>query len=322
MIVCVAPNPSIDRLFEVEALSPGRIHRPLALTAVAGGKGLNVARAVRTLGGEVLAVTLLAGHAGRWIADELARAGVPLDAQWGPGETRSSYSIADRRTGRLTEFYERGPAIGREDWRAFEEAVAKALGVGGATVMTVSGSMPVGAPPDGHAQLVRLAAGADIAVVLDAGGEALAKALPVGPIVKVNETEARAALGRPRGRAAALAAELVERGAAAAVVTSGAAGAYLLDRGGTSGWLELPSPGAGRYPVGSGDAFMAGLALGLDRGTSLLDAARLGMGAGGANALIPGPGELDPAEAERLADQVTLRSRQRGRVRDTGPAPP
>lgn len=306
MIVCVAPNPSIDRLFEVEALRPGEIHRPTRFVMVAGGKGLNVARAAKTLGGDVMVVAPLAGHAGRWIAEQLEATGVPGRFCWIEGETRTSYSVADRATGGLTEFYERGPAIDATGWRALEAALAAVLGEGTVRVVTISGSVPEGVPPDGHARLVRIGVGAGARVVLDASGPGLAAALADGPIVKVNAEEARAALGRTGGDGPELAAALVERGASAAVVT-GRSGAHLLERGGGHGsWLEAPAV-EGRYPVGSGDAFLAGLAIRLDEGASLLEAARLGLAAGAANALVPGAGELDPALARRLATEVWVR---------------
>ena len=94
MILCVAANPSVDRLFTVERLVPGSIHRPAEFLQVPGGKGLNVARAAATLGGDVRAAALLGGHAGRWIAQELAAESVPLDAIWAAAETRSSLSVS------------------------------------------------------------------------------------------------------------------------------------------------------------------------------------------------------------------------------------
>lgn len=69
MIVSLAANPSVDRLFEVERLLRGDIHRPSSFVQVAGGKGLNVARAAKALGADVSAVALLRGHAGRWLQE-------------------------------------------------------------------------------------------------------------------------------------------------------------------------------------------------------------------------------------------------------------
>ena len=82
MIVCVAGNPSIDKLFQVERMSPGLIHRPRAFVQVPGGKGLNVARATAALGAAVTATGVLGGHAGRWVAETLADEGVDGRFAW------------------------------------------------------------------------------------------------------------------------------------------------------------------------------------------------------------------------------------------------
>ena len=102
MILCVAANPSIDRLFAVERLIPGEIHRPAEFAQVPGGKGLNVARSAAALGGDVTAAALLGGHAGRWIAEQLEAEGVPLRAAWSDVETRSSLSVAGAIEGQIS----------------------------------------------------------------------------------------------------------------------------------------------------------------------------------------------------------------------------
>ena len=122
MILCVAANPSIDRLFAVDGLVPGAIHRPTGFVQVAGGKGLNVARAAAQLGGDVRAAALRGGHAGRWIADELAAEGVDLHAAWAETETRSSLSVAGADEG-LTEFYEHGFPVTPGEWAALADLV-------------------------------------------------------------------------------------------------------------------------------------------------------------------------------------------------------
>ena len=108
MIVCVAGNPSIDKLFEVSEIVVGEIHRPDRMIALPGGKGIHVAQVATVLGAEAIVTGLLAGHTGRWVAQELAAEGVTGEWVWGAGETRSSLSVADSATGRLTEFYEDG----------------------------------------------------------------------------------------------------------------------------------------------------------------------------------------------------------------------
>ena len=130
MIVCLAANPSVDRLFEVERLVKGDIHRPSGFVQVAGGKGLNVARAARSLGADVCAVALLRGHNGRWLQESLAAEGVEGEFVWTHGESRSSLSVADRETAGLTEFYEHGAVAPDAAWVELTHAVDPALGTG------------------------------------------------------------------------------------------------------------------------------------------------------------------------------------------------
>src|SRR5262249_24582179 len=124
VILCVAANPSIDSLFAVDGLVPGAIHRPTGFVQVAGGKGLNVARAAARLGGDGGAAALVGGHAGRWIADEVGGEGIDLHAAWAEAETRSSLSVAGADEG-LTEFYEHGFPVMAAEWAAFAALVAK-----------------------------------------------------------------------------------------------------------------------------------------------------------------------------------------------------
>lgn len=309
MIVCVAANPSVDKLFEVDRLRVGEIHRPVAFVQVPGGKGLNAARAAHALGAEVTATGLLAGHAGRWVAEALAAEGVRGAFVWVEGETRASLSVADRASGGLTEFYEAGTPVGAAGWTRLEARVAEL--VPGAAWMTLSGSAPPGAPEHGYARLVRAAVRAGVPVALDARDDALALALGEGPsLVKVNAEEAAGLLGRGIAtveQAAEAAVEIRSRlpGGGAAVVTRGAEGAVAALPGGevVLGRLSVRGP----YPVGSGDAFLGGLVTALERGDGWPEALRLALGAAAANAEVPGAGRLDPERARALAGLAELR---------------
>ena len=199
VIAFVAASPSIDRTHVVEALTPGEIHRPQHVVAVAGGKALNAARAAHALGADVHAIALLGGHTGRWVAAALEEEGVTCDAVAGPGETRICLSVSDGEA--LTEFYEPGPELDPEHWAALEAAAARVAA--SARWVGVAGSLPPGAPADAAARLLRVAREAGARVALDVSGEALRLGLEAGPdFVKVNAAEA-AELGiRDRGGAA------------------------------------------------------------------------------------------------------------------------
>lgn len=306
-LVCVAPNPAIDRIYDVTALTPGAIHRPLRATAVAGGKGLNVARAARHLGADVVAVTLLRGHAGRWIADEVARVGLPLRAAWADGETRTCVSIHDPAIEGLTEIYDSGEPVPAAGWIEVERLVAAEIGVG-AELLTVSGGIPPGLDAGAFGGLAAIGRSRGARVLLDVYGPGLLHALPERPwLVKLNAAEASGLAGKPvHDLATALEAgrELREHGVTVAIVTLGRAGAVVVTADGS--WRAGEPPEEGRYAVGSGDAFLAGLAVGLLEGASLLDAVRLGAGAGVANAQTPGQGDLDPSAARAFAAQISV----------------
>jgi fructose-1-phosphate kinase PfkB-like protein len=149
-------------------------------------------------------------------------------------------------------------------------------------------------------------------VALDTDGERLRLALPAGPdIVKVNAAEVSQMLGVPaahRGDALAAAAKIRELAGGlghAGVVTRGAEGVVAAAPDGTlyEGMLYE----RGRYPVGSGDAFLAGLVVALERGWDWPSSIRLALGAATANAEIAGAGKLDPARAKELANRAEVR---------------
>ncbi len=312
MIVCLAANPSIDKLFEVERVVRGDIHRPGGFVQTAGGKGLNVARAAHALGARARAVALLRGHTGRWLAETLASEGVESTAVWTHGESRASLSVADRETGSLTEFYEHGSEVPSAVWAELTHEALQACEPGG--WLTISGSMPRGLDDGGYRDLVTEARQTGVRAALDAEGRRLELALEAGPeVVKVNAAEAHGLLGVPTTRfEEALAAASKLRSLAggvghAGIVTRGAEGVALAAPDGSlyEGALYV----RGRYPVGSGDAFLAGLIVALEGDPDWEAALRLALGAAAANAELPGAGLLDPGRALDLAGSAHVRPR-------------
>ena len=309
-LVFVAANPSIDRLYELDRLAVGVIQRPVAVVAVAGGKGLNAARAAAALGGAVCAVGIIGGRAGDWLAEELATLRIDHRLARARGETRTCVSILDRSSGALTEIYERGEEIELSDWEALEAIVRAELDRDDVAAVALSGSLPPGAPPDGYARIARLAAArpAPVPILADTYGSALRSVLAEGPeLVKLNADEAGEIGGMPVAdpSAALEAADAIRAaGARTVVVTLGIAGAVVASADGRA--RLVPPDARGRYSVGSGDAVLGGLAVGWQRGQRLVDAARLGLAAGIANAQVPGAGRLDRGTAEGLVDRIEV----------------
>jgi fructose-1-phosphate kinase PfkB-like protein len=206
---------------------------------------------------------------------------------------------------------EPGPEIGAREWDAYEEAVATAAS--GERVLVCSGSLPPGAPADGYGRLCERARAAGATCVVDGPGPALAAALAAAPdLVCPNVGEAESALAGDAAvpelvdapedsepRALAAAAELVRRGARAALVTAAAAGAALARADGPAVWLPAPRVTV-RNPVGAGDALVAGLGVALERGEAVPDAVRHGIATAAASVEDVRPGMLDPARAAEL----------------------
>lgn len=305
-LVCVAPNPAIDRLYEVDRLRRGAIHRPKLSIAVPGGKGLNAARAAHTLDADVVAVTILRGHAGRWIEEQLAHLGLRLRAAWAPGETRTCISIRDLETDDLTEIYDRGDPLAPSDWAALEALAVEELAAG-AELLTVSGGIPPGVDDGAFGRLCRAARDSGVKALIDVYGPGLVGALRDRPwLVKVNAAEAAELLGQPvetEIEAIEAAAAIRRRGADVAIVTMGRSGAVASM---ADDELLLPPPAMiGPYAVGSGDAFLGGLAAGLLAGRSLPEALQLAAAVATAAAQKPGPGNFNPEIARRLSPSPT-----------------
>jgi 1-phosphofructokinase family hexose kinase len=315
MIVCVAGNPAIDKLFEVGEVRPGEIHRPQAFVALPGGKGIHVAQVAVALGADAVATGVLGGHHGRWLAETLAAQGVPGVFAWAPdGETRSCLTVADRATHSLTEFYEDGIRATPEDWAELVGVVEKLLAQG-PSWLAMAGSLPAAPGVAGYAQLVEAARAAGIRSAVDSRGSDLARALRSGPdLVKINAAEACELLNLAaiddltQARTAADAIRTRAGGDGhAVVITLGERGMVLIDPAGAAWHGAVAAHGA--YPVGSGDAFLAGLltALNADPPASWPAAARLALGAATANAETPGAARLDPGRARALAAAAEIR---------------
>jgi 1-phosphofructokinase family hexose kinase len=296
MILCITPNPAIDRTLVLPRLTPGEVLRPEQVIVEAGGKGLNVARALRVLGSAARCWGPAGGHNGRLLAELAAAEG--LGAAWAEvsGETRICTILVDRASGLSTGIYERGAALAPGEWaRLAGDALRLA---GECSLACISGSLPAGAPPQALGELVAALQAAGRPVWVDTSGPALEAALRARPAgVKVNHEEAGALLGAAIDSvpaAAAAARALHAAGAGQAVVTLGRLGAVLA---GPAGCWHAAAPAVRAISaVGSGDACFAGLLHGLASGAAPALALGAGVAAGAANARHAGAGRFTREE--------------------------
>jgi 1-phosphofructokinase family hexose kinase len=306
LLLTVTPNAALDKLYILEQFAVGRVHRPTDVRVFAGGKGINVARAARTLGADALATGFLGGHTGDELRERLAREGIPEAFQRIEGETRLCLAAIDTTARTQTEINEPGPFVTEDEQRAFRERFSSLLDM--ADTVAFCGSLPTGVAPDFFRRLLAEANRKGVRTVVDTSGESLELALEERPtIVKPNAAEASALLGREIetvGDAAGAARDFLARGVSIVAVTLGRCGAVLADSSGA--WYAQPPEVEFVSAVGSGDSFVAGLLVALDGGGSPADALRYATAAGAANATMVGAGCLERHLVENLAPRVTV----------------
>jgi 1-phosphofructokinase family hexose kinase len=298
-VLCVTPNIALDRTLTVPRLVAGRVHRAERVTALCGGKGVNVARAVYRLGHFATCAGILAGASGRIAADRAESEGLEAVWTWVDGETRTCIIIVGE-DGETTVVNEPGPEVSRAGWTRFQMDVARAARA--ADTVCISGSLPPGCPPDGMVGLITAVAGDGRPVWVDSGGEALAEAVEAGVDgVKVNAAEVSAVLGRSvvtAAGAASAALELRRRGVGTVAITLGGDGAVVATGQGL--WRSRPPAVRVVNDAGCGDTFLAGLVIGLSEGEPAQEALRRGTAAGTANVCSERAGEVDADEFERI----------------------
>lgn len=307
MILCITPNPAIDRTMIVPNLVLGHIHRAQKSIVAAGGKGLNVARTLRTLGGESLCMGFLGGHAGHLLAELAQEEGLHSSWTWTDTETRTC-TILVSQNGDATEIDEPGMPVSKLDWKRLQRDVRKH--VSSASLSCVSGSLPPGSSPDDLRGLLRVLISSSRQVWVDTSGTALDTVLPIpGARIKVNGREISKSLGfevndvSSAKRALTL---LGEHGLAAGLITLGAAGALLATDEGR--WHAQGPSVRVVSTIGSGDSFLGGFVNALDRGADWPKALGDAIAAGTANVLSAGGGQFEIREFKDIREQVQIQA--------------
>lgn len=311
MILIVTPNAALDKTYTVANFTLDRVHRPSAMSVVAGGKGINVARVYRTLGGEVVTTGFLGGANGRFVAQALQQEGVPDAFVRVRGESRICIAIIDPVNGTQTEVNEPGPVVPARTLRTLLRRVAHLLSEQQFEFLVLGGSLPPNALETLYADLIAIAHETGTPAVLDSSGAALREGLRARPwMIKPNRVELESVIGRPlRDRAETLEAarQLHAEGIAVVAATSGAEGAVLVTE--TGAWAAAPPPIPFASAVASGDSFLAAFLWAWTHGARPSDAEealRLATGAGAANAAVIGAGFCTRESIEVLAAQTRI----------------
>lgn len=310
MITVLCPNLAIDRTMSLPAVRMGAVNRVDHTFVDAGGKGLNVARAVRRLGARSRILGFCGGWTGPFIHEECARHDVE---DWLTDITeavRVCAILVERDSGRTTVLNEPGPTISTGDLTRLAAELERSLA--DTTCLVITGSLPPGVTPATYVHAVDAAQRRGVRVILDASGDALAHSLSAKPwMIKPNGEEAQSVIdafdrSRPLTEWGDTCQALHTLGAEQVVLSAGERGAVFSD--GQTVWEITPPAVEALNPVGSGDAMVAGIAVGVDRGWSTIDAVRLGVGSGALNAAEPKPELPEQIHVDEVLASTTTRA--------------
>lgn len=306
MILCLNLNAAIDKTIVVSSFKINKIHRPESVLALAGGKGCNVARALRTLKDVPVVTGWVGGLAGRFIEKELHQEDIETDFIHTDFESRTCTSILDRANQTITEIYENGERVPIEKVDELQNHIQKVIGKYKA--VTLSGSLPPGVPLDFYADIIKVANDTGVLTFLDSGGDALRAGVEASPFfVKPNETEARALLDLAPNEPFDFhqgATKISKRYGVNVLLSLGADGAVAA-KGDDIFIVKNPKVDA-KSAVGSGDCTLAGLTHGILHGLSFEESIICGVAAGTANTLMIGAGQFNVNDFESLRRQVYI----------------
>ena len=262
MIVTVTLTPALDKTVVIPRFSVGEVNRIQSLRLDAGGKGINVSKTLRALGGESVATGLVGGGAGKFIEDSLLAMGVECDFIHVPGETRTNLKVIDPELHTNTDVNEPGAAVNAETLEALLARVERRVGSG--DVVVLAGKAPPTAPNTLFADWCRRLRKKGADVYMDADGALLIEGVKAKPtLIKPNDAELERVIGHKVSSMEEIvkaARQLAADGIDTVVVSLGGDGALFVKKDTTLRGKGLHVPV--RSTVGAGDAMMAAMCYG------------------------------------------------------------
>jgi 1-phosphofructokinase family hexose kinase len=311
LIITVTMNAALDRTLTVPNFQPGQRHRASGWLTLAGGKGINIARALKRLDVPVVATGLAGGRTGATIVSELTREGILNDFVEIADESRTSTAVVDPTAGSFTEINEWGPYIEPAELELLLEKLRYLSR--GATGVVFAGTLPRGVEEDFYAEAIRELNRRGLQTTLDAEGEPLRLGAEAEPfLVSPNEREAEGLVGQEfhdsQDFRQALE-HIADLGPKNVLITL-SSGCYALlreDRERMRYHAAVPrlEPIS---PVGSGDVLLAGFLAARYEDRSPEEALRRAVAAGAAAVQEVGAGRFEPREISRLDEGVRVES--------------
>lgn len=306
MIITVTMNPAIDKTVEIDQLLPGGLNRIRKVEYDAGGKGINVSKTIRELGGTSIATGFLGGNAGKTIQSVLDEKKIRNDFIQVDGETRTNTKVFEKN-GAVTELNESGPVIREDQIHALLQKLEDYAD--DHTLFVLAGSIPAGVDRNIYAEITRLVHKKGAKVLLDADGELFRNSLEAVPdIIKPNRVELEEYAGfdyrASQEELLNLARKIRQKGIGTVAVSMGKSGAMLVKDG-----YEVRCPALSvkaHSTVGAGDAMVAALAYSWDQGLDDDALTRLCIAASAGAVTTIGTKPPTRELVDQLAEQVII----------------
>lgn len=321
MIITVTLNAAIDRSLVVPNIRPGSRHHTATQSALPGGKGVNVARALKALGHPVIATGFAGGSTGTRVVEELTKEAILNDFVRIGEESRTNTVIFDPSTGIQTEINEPGPQILEAEFELFKEKLL--FLARGAEIVVIAGSLPPSLPTDAYRELLAMLDKVEVATYLDTDGEAMLRAIEKKPqthtfppqVITPNQLEAEYLVGHEfnddADRANAVK-EICQLGAEEVFMTL-PDGCIAVPSASTNSHAQPPQilraymqPRDLVSSVGSGDAFLAGLIAARQEGKNDNDALAFAVACGVDSTGRLGAGNVNRSSVEKFEREVSV----------------
>lgn len=306
MIITLTMNPAVDRTLQVDKFTVDRVNLIKEDRADVGGKGINVSKVIRQLGGRTKTIAFLGGATGMFIEQELDRMKIGKVAVPVSGTTRTNLKIVDLQLGTYTDLNEPGPVIAPAELDRFIRQLRSEMTAQSLVVLT--GSVPKGVPASIYRDLIEDIQKIGARAALDADHEVLRLGIEAAPfLVKPNIHELERLVGRTLENMTDImeaARELIAGGIRIVIVTLGEQGALFIT--GDSAFHAKGVPVQVLSTVGAGDALMGAFCYGLDKQLPLDETIRLSIGASAAMISTEGTQVPEFNRIHELVGQVEL----------------
>jgi 6-phosphofructokinase 2 len=308
LISTITLNPSLDQHLTVDGLVLDGPNRWSRLHRYAGGKGIDVSRAIHEMGGRTIAYGFIGGTIGRAVEILLDEEGVPFSFTPIKGETRTNFIITDTKTNHQTRIDAPGPHISGSEFERFRKKMQRIRPSPDLIVM--GGSVPPGVPNNVYYTIITEAKSFGVRSILDADGQPLVEGVKAQPyLIKPNVREVEELLGRRLPDEAAIikaARDIVEMGIEIAVISRGKEGIIAASK--DTVIKAVPPEVKVKSTVGSGDCSIAGLALKLANEEPLAKACQLAVAMGTAAVLTPGTELARRTDVEALLPLIKVQN--------------